>query len=113
LSRTAQPHYLPIHCRFRHNSENEENDLTVGLLTFHLSSSSASFPAKTYDKMAKDNDHAAGGAMDSMLNQLSSPRELETMTEGEIEQLAKEIRAFIIQSVSQTGGHLASSLGVV
>ena len=63
--------------------------------------------------MAKVTDHAAGGAMDSMLSQLSSPRELETMTEGEIEQLAKEIRAFIIQTVSQTGGHLASSLGVV
>ncbi|NOY23956.1 MAG: 1-deoxy-D-xylulose-5-phosphate synthase [Acidobacteria bacterium] len=51
--------------------------------------------------------------MDSILNRLSSPRELEAMTTDEIQQLAKEIRAFIIESVSHTGGHLASSLGVV
>ena len=51
--------------------------------------------------------------MDPILNRLSSPRELETMTVNQVEQLAKEIRAFIIESVSQTGGHLASSLGVI
>ncbi len=51
--------------------------------------------------------------MDSILNQISTPRQLKTMTTDDIEQLAKEIRTFIIQNVSHTGGHLASSLGVV
>lgn len=56
---------------------------------------------------------STGGSMDPILNRLSSPRELETMTENQVEQLAKEIRTFIIESVSHTGGHLASSLGVI
>ena len=35
------------------------------------------------------------------------------MTLDEMDQLCKEIRAFILDSVSNTGGHLASNLGVV
>ncbi|RLE19072.1 MAG: 1-deoxy-D-xylulose-5-phosphate synthase [Acidobacteria bacterium] len=48
-----------------------------------------------------------------ILSRFSSPGELKNMTENEVEQLAKEIRSFIIETVSHTGGHLASSLGVV
>ncbi len=51
--------------------------------------------------------------MDPILPRLTSPRELADMTSDEIGQLAKEIRSFIIKTVSHTGGHLASSLGVV
>ncbi len=51
--------------------------------------------------------------MDPILTPLLTPRELEVMSENEIRQLAKEIRTFIIETVSHTGGHLASSLGVV
>ena len=35
------------------------------------------------------------------------------MTVDELDLLAKDIRKFLVRSVSQTGGHLASNLGVV
>ena len=42
-----------------------------------------------------------------------SPEKLKTLSKLEIELLAQEIRETIIDTVAQTGGHLASSLGVV
>lgn len=41
------------------------------------------------------------------------PAELSKMSMPELYQLAEEIRAFLVQNVSKTGGHLASNLGVV
>ncbi len=41
------------------------------------------------------------------------PVELSKMSMPELYQLAEEIRAFLVQNVSKTGGHLASNLGVV
>lgn len=38
---------------------------------------------------------------------------LKKLNKNQLEQLAKEIRLFLIDSVTQTGGHLASNLGVV
>ncbi|ABA88911.1 1-deoxy-D-xylulose-5-phosphate synthase [Syntrophotalea carbinolica DSM 2380] len=49
----------------------------------------------------------------SMLKNLKSPAELKGLSVKELEVLAGEIRTKIIDTVSQTGGHLASSLGVV
>ncbi len=47
------------------------------------------------------------------LNKINSPQDLKPLKEKEIEILAYEIRKFLIHSVSKTGGHLASNLGVV
>lgn len=41
------------------------------------------------------------------------PEDLKTMSEDELELLAYSVRDFLIDKVSQTGGHLASNLGVV
>ncbi len=51
--------------------------------------------------------------MTSLLEQIDSPLALRALDRAGLKQLASEIRTFLIQSVSQTGGHLASNLGVV
>lgn len=47
------------------------------------------------------------------LDRINSPADLKTLSVAELEQLASEIRQFILNSVSKTGGHLASNLGAV
>ncbi|MCD6117303.1 1-deoxy-D-xylulose-5-phosphate synthase [bacterium] len=49
----------------------------------------------------------------SLLSNIKFPSDLKKFTVKELEQLAEELREFIIKSVSETGGHLAPSLGVV
>ena len=49
----------------------------------------------------------------SLLNRINSPSDLKSLTIEQLEQLAKEIREKIIETVSKNGGHLAPSLGVV
>lgn len=51
--------------------------------------------------------------MYDILNKIDSTKDLKKLNIKEKEKLAQEIRAFIIENVSKTGGHLASSLGVV
>jgi 1-deoxy-D-xylulose-5-phosphate synthase len=51
--------------------------------------------------------------MVQLLNEINSPKDLRDMSEGELERLASEVRAFLIEHVSQTGGHLGPNLGVV
>ncbi|WP_024929431.1 1-deoxy-D-xylulose-5-phosphate synthase [Methylophilus sp. OH31] len=51
--------------------------------------------------------------MTSLLSRIDSPTDLRTLERSQLKVLAAELRAFLIQSVSQTGGHLASNLGVV
>jgi len=48
-----------------------------------------------------------------MLERIEGPRDLDALTLEERQQLAAEIREFLIQSVSKTGGHLGPNLGVV
>ena len=48
-----------------------------------------------------------------LLAAISSPAQMRTLKEAQLEPLADEVRAFIIDSVSRTGGHLAASLGTV
>ena len=48
-----------------------------------------------------------------LLDKITIPNDLKGLTTAELEILAKEIREFIINNVSETGGHLASSLGAV
>jgi len=53
--------------------------------------------------------------MDSypLLDRIQSPADLRKLDRGELPQLARELRAFLLRSVSQTGGHLSSNLGTV
>ena len=48
-----------------------------------------------------------------MLEKINSPADLARLSEKEIQELAGEIRAELIRTVSENGGHLASNLGVV
>ncbi len=48
-----------------------------------------------------------------MLDRITKPNDVKKLTLEECEQLADEIRQFLICSLSETGGHLAPNLGVV
>ncbi|RLB72876.1 MAG: 1-deoxy-D-xylulose-5-phosphate synthase [Deltaproteobacteria bacterium] len=51
--------------------------------------------------------------MENILKNIESPDDLRAVPVADLPQLAAEIRKLIIETVSKTGGHLASSLGVV
>ncbi len=51
--------------------------------------------------------------MSVLLNSINSPDDLRKLNRDELATLASELRAFLVESVSKTGGHLASNLGVV
>ena len=47
------------------------------------------------------------------LNKINQPSDIKELSRNELKSLAKELRSFIIDSVSKTGGHLSSNLGVI
>ena len=49
----------------------------------------------------------------SLLDKINSPDDVKKLNMKGLRQLSAEIRSFLIDSISQTGGHLASNLGVV
>ena len=49
----------------------------------------------------------------SLLEKINSPADLRRLERKLLPQLATELRAFLIDSVAQTGGHLSSNLGTV
>ncbi|MBT9499575.1 MAG: 1-deoxy-D-xylulose-5-phosphate synthase, partial [Zoogloea sp.] len=49
----------------------------------------------------------------SLLDSIASPADLRKLDPSELPQLADELRTFLIDSVSRTGGHLSSNLGTV
>jgi 1-deoxy-D-xylulose-5-phosphate synthase len=48
-----------------------------------------------------------------LLSRIESPAALRPLSRQELKQLANELRQYVIQVVSRTGGHLGASLGVV
>src|SRR5437868_9920888 len=48
-----------------------------------------------------------------ILENVNSPADLRALDQSELAQLADEIREFVVQAVSVTGGHLGSNLGAV
>ena len=51
--------------------------------------------------------------MNRILDAISSPADLKVLTDDELAIVASEIRQEIVHTTSQTGGHVASSLGAV
>jgi 1-deoxy-D-xylulose-5-phosphate synthase len=51
--------------------------------------------------------------MYELLKSVNSPADLRALERRQLGQLAEELRAYIIESVSKTGGHLSSNLGTV
>lgn len=48
-----------------------------------------------------------------LLPQIREPRDLRSLTSAQMRDLADEIRAFLVENVSRSGGHLGPNLGVV
>jgi 1-deoxy-D-xylulose-5-phosphate synthase len=48
-----------------------------------------------------------------LLNRIASPTDLRRLSRTELPALANELRDYVLQSVSKTGGHLSSNLGTV
>ena len=51
--------------------------------------------------------------MSSLLENINTPDELRRLDRSELPLLADELRQFVLESVSKTGGHLSSNLGTV
>ncbi|SOY48286.1 1-deoxy-D-xylulose-5-phosphate synthase [Cupriavidus taiwanensis] len=49
----------------------------------------------------------------ALLNKIDAPADLRKLDRRELQTLADELRAYVLESVSQTGGHLSSNLGTV
>lgn len=49
----------------------------------------------------------------AILERISAPADLRSLSQEELRQLAEEIRQFLVASVAKTGGHLGPNLGVV
>jgi 1-deoxy-D-xylulose-5-phosphate synthase len=49
----------------------------------------------------------------SLLENITGPRDLKALPEGRLEELAADIRQFLVDAVARTGGHLGPNLGVV
>jgi len=47
------------------------------------------------------------------LNEIREPADLRALSYADLDELAGEIRDFVVQSVAETGGHLGSNLGAV
>ena len=48
-----------------------------------------------------------------LLETVNSPADLRRLSRPELKRVADELRAFVLDSVSKTGGHLSSNLGTV
>ncbi|MFF6980034.1 1-deoxy-D-xylulose-5-phosphate synthase [Streptomyces sp. NPDC008343] len=48
-----------------------------------------------------------------LLTRITGPRDLDRLSPEQLDQLAEEIRTFLVEAVSKTGGHLGPNLGVV
>ena len=48
-----------------------------------------------------------------MLSEIKSPADLKGLSAAQLDQLSGEIRSFLIEQVSKSGGHLGPNLGVV
>ncbi len=49
----------------------------------------------------------------NLLNSIDSPADLRRLPRTELKRVADELRAYVLESVSKTGGHLGSNLGTV
>src|SRR3954468_3852729 len=52
-------------------------------------------------------------SMYELLKTISDPAQLRTLDPKQLPQLVEELRAYVLESVSKTGGHLSSNLGTV
>ncbi|MBK1641432.1 1-deoxy-D-xylulose-5-phosphate synthase [Chromatium okenii] len=58
-------------------------------------------------------DFGVAASRHQLLNAIDSPADLRALPQQQLPELATDLRNFLIECVSQTGGHLAAGLGVV
>ena len=63
--------------------------------------------------MAKNNENGEIASQTPLLDTVHEPKDMRTMTDAQLKQLADELRTETIDAVSTTGGHLGAGLGVV
>ena len=51
--------------------------------------------------------------MSKILNKINSPKDLKNIKREQLPKVAEEIRETLLNTISKTGGHLASNMGVV
>ncbi len=70
-------------------------------------------PENVLDSQLSIAHSTSGSPVYDLLKTINDARELRQLDERELKRLADELRAFLLESVSQTGGHLSSNLGTV
>jgi 1-deoxy-D-xylulose-5-phosphate synthase len=70
-------------------------------------------PENVLNSTLNTQNSTLGSPMYDLLKSVNYPHELRRLEERQLKQLAVELRAFLVDSVSQTGGHLSSNLGTV
>ena len=75
--------------------------------------SAASGTSGFMDDASREGGVDAQAAGPGLLGTINAPADLRKLDRRQLKQLAEELRAFVLQSVSQTGGHLSSNLGTV
>jgi 1-deoxy-D-xylulose-5-phosphate synthase len=63
--------------------------------------------------MKKTTSASSESASARLLDRIYSPGDIKALDEGDLPQLAQEVREELIKTLSQTGGHLGPNLGVV
>ncbi|MCL2872820.1 MAG: 1-deoxy-D-xylulose-5-phosphate synthase [Betaproteobacteria bacterium] len=58
-------------------------------------------------------DQSVDATEASLLEKIESPQDVRALPREKLPKLADELRAFVLETVSQTGGHLSSNLGVI
>ena len=48
-----------------------------------------------------------------ILERINSPEDLRKLARDDIKKVSNELRSFLLESVSKSGGHLSSNLGIV
>jgi len=87
--------------------ELQDKAKTVRLPSFKLT------PNSIFEPQPKKRDDQAETGGKSLLDQIRIPCDLKQLRISQLPKLAAEIRQFIIDTVSKTGGHLASNLGTI
>ncbi|HVZ43510.1 MAG TPA: 1-deoxy-D-xylulose-5-phosphate synthase [Ramlibacter sp.] len=70
-------------------------------------------PEDTLPPIARPRSDVPDAAAIALLPLIESPAQLRRLSRAQLHQLARELREFIVRSVSGTGGHLSSNLGTV
>jgi 1-deoxy-D-xylulose-5-phosphate synthase len=73
----------------------------------------ADFPGDARPEQHRHEEAGATRAPFELLYGINDPADLRRLERRQLKPLADELRAFLLQSVSQTGGHLSSNLGTV